>query len=70
VQVFTEGYAPYSFYLYKQIYDEATGRPIEGLYADLNGDGVINTSDLYHYHAVSPDWMFGLSTTLRWKSFT
>ena len=67
VQVFTEGYAPYSFYLYKQIYDEATGRPIEGLYADLNGDGVINTSDLYHYHAVSPDWMFGLSTTLRWK---
>lgn len=67
VQVFTEGFAPYSFYLYKQIYDEATGRPIEGLYADLNGDGVINSSDLYHYHAVSPDWLFGLSTTLRWK---
>ncbi len=69
VQVFTEGYAPYSFYLYKQIYDEETGRPIEGLYADLNGDGDINTNDLYHYHAVAPDWLFGLSTTLQWKKF-
>ena len=35
VQVLSEGYAPYSYYVYKQIYDEK-GMPIEGLYADLN----------------------------------
>lgn len=66
VQVFTEGYAPYSFYVYKQIYDEATSRPIEGLYADLDGDGKITTGDLYRYHSPAPDWLLGLSSSLTW----
>ena len=69
VQVLSEGYAPYSFYVYKQIYDE-NGRPIEGLYADLYEDGEINSKDLYHYHSPAPDWIFGLSTSLRWKKLT
>jgi len=70
VQVFTEGYAPYSFYVYKQVYDEATGKPIEGLYADLNGDGTIDQNDRYHYHSPAPDWIFGLTTSLTWKRLT
>lgn len=71
VQVFTEGYAPYAFYVCKQIYDEKTGKPIEGLYADLNGDGVFDpTTDRYHYHSPAPDWIFGLSTSLTWKRLT
>lgn len=70
VQVFTEGYAPYSFYIYKQVYDEATGKPVEGLYADLNGDGIIDQNDRYHYHSPAPDWIFGLSTSLTWKRLT
>ncbi len=70
VQVLSEGYEPYSYYVYKQIYDEKTGKPIEGLYADLNGDGVVDSNDLYHYHSPAPDWMFGLSTSLRWKKLT
>lgn len=69
IQVFTEGYAPYSFYVYKQIYDEATGKPIEGLYADLDGNGTVNSNDLYHYHSIFPDWIFGFSTMLQWKKF-
>ncbi len=70
VQSFTEGYAPYSFYVFKQIYDEQTGQPIEGLYADLNGDGTIDDNDRYHYHSPAPDWLFGLSTSLTWKRLT
>lgn len=70
VQVFSTGFAPYSYYVYKQIYDPQTGRPIEGVYADLNGDGEINTSDLYHYHSPMPDWILGLSTSLRYKKWT
>ncbi len=70
VQVLTEGYAPYSFYVYKQVYDEATGKPVEGLYADLNGDGIIDQNDRYHYHSPAPDWIFGLSTSLTWKRLT
>lgn len=70
VQVFSEGYAPYSYYVYKQVYDEETGKPIEGLYVDLNGDGKVDSNDLYHYHSPAPDWMFGFSTKLRYKKFT
>lgn len=68
-QVLTEGYAPYMFYVYHQLYDEETGRPIEGAYADLNGDGMINSDDLYRYHSPAPDLIFGLSTSLRYKKW-
>ncbi|QUB71500.1 TonB-dependent receptor [Prevotella multiformis] len=70
VQVLSEGHAPYSYYVYKQIYDERTGVPIEGLYADLNGDGKVDSKDLYHHHSPSADWLFGLSTSVRWKRLT
>jgi len=70
IMVYKTGYAPRSFKVYKQIYDGATGRPIEGMYADLNGDGIINTDDQYYYHSPSPDWIFGLSTSLRYKRWT
>lgn len=66
VQVLSEGYAPYSYYVYKQIYDN-DGMPIEGLYADLSGDGKVNSNDLYHYHSPAPDWILGFSTSLRWN---
>lgn len=70
VQVLTEGYAPYMFYVYHQLYDEETGKPVEGAYADLNNDGVINSSDLYRYHSPAPDLIFGFSTSLRYKKWT
>lgn len=69
-QVLSEGYEPYMFYLYHQLYDPATGKPIEGAYADLNGDGVINSEDRYRYKSPAPDVMMGLSTSLRWRSLT
>lgn len=68
-QVLTEGCTPYSFYLYHQLYTP-DGKPIEGGYADLNNDGVINSSDLYHAHSPAPDWMLGFSTSLRYKKWT
>ena len=69
VQVLSEGYAPYSYYVYKQIYD-TNGMPVEGLYADLYGDGKVDSKDLYHYHSPAPDWILGFSTSLRWKKLT
>lgn len=68
-QVLSEGYAPYMFYVYHQLYDEKTGIPVEGAYADLNNDGEINSSDLYRYHSPAPDFIFGLSTSLRYKQW-
>ena len=70
MQVFSTNYAPYAFFLYKQLYDETTGRPIEGLYADLDGDGKITENDRYHCHSPAPDWILGLSTTLKYKGWS
>ena len=69
-QVLSEGYEPYMFYVYHQLYDSQTGKPIEGAYADLNNDGEINESDLYRYHSPAPKYIMGLSTSLRYKQLT
>ncbi len=69
-QVLSEGYEPYMFYVYHQLYDSETGKPIEGAYADLNNDGEINDADLYRYHSPAPKYIMGLSTSLRYKQLT
>jgi TonB-dependent starch-binding outer membrane protein SusC len=68
-QVLTEGYAPYMFYVYHQLYDE-NGKPIEGAYADLNTNGEINSTDLYRYHSPAPSYIFGFSTSVRYKKLS
>ncbi|MFP9100085.1 SusC/RagA family TonB-linked outer membrane protein [Flavobacterium sp. RHBU_24] len=64
-QILREGYTPYSFYLYKQLYDTA-GKPVEGAYADLNGDGVINGDDRYIYKNPDADAIFGFASSINW----
>ncbi|MBR4325808.1 MAG: TonB-dependent receptor [Bacteroidales bacterium] len=68
-QVFNEGYAPYTFYLYHQLYD-TNGNPIEGAYADVNNDGQISNDDRYMCHSAMPDWIMGFSFNLRYKKLT
>ncbi|MDR3226313.1 MAG: TonB-dependent receptor [Prevotellaceae bacterium] len=69
VQINSVGYPSDVFYVYKQLYD-VNGRPIEGAYADLNGDHIINEKDLYHYKQAAPDVYMGFSTTLNYKKWT
>lgn len=69
VMVYKPGYTPHAFWLYKQIY-AADGTPVEGLYADLNGDGTVDSNDKYYCHSSHPDWMFGLTTSFRWRKLT
>ena len=68
-QVLSEGYEPYMFYVYHQLYDEATGKPVEAAYADLDGDEEINSNDLYRYKSPAPDFIFGLSASLRYRNW-
>ena len=68
-QVLTEGYAPNMFYVYHQLYDEQ-GSPIEGAYADVDRNDLINTDDLYRYHSPAPDYILGFSTSLRYKKWS
>ena len=43
--------------------------PIEGAFADLNGDGVINLDDRYIYKNPDPDLVLGFTTNLDYKNF-
>jgi len=66
-QILREGFSPYSFLLFKQLYDPA-GNPIEGAFADLNGDGTINADDKYIYKNPDPDATFGFASTMNYKN--
>lgn len=63
-QIHSVGFAPYSFYVYEQLYDE-DGNILEGEYADRNEDGVVNTDDLYRYEKRAPDFTFGFSNSVQ-----
>lgn len=69
IQVHQTGKAPYSFFVYQQVYD-TDGNPIEGLYVDRNDDGKIDTNDKYCHHKAAPDVTIGLNTTLSYKNWT
>ena len=66
-QVFSEGWTPNSFYLYKQLYYD-NGQPIEGGFADLNGDNIINGQDRYIYKNPDPDVLLGFQSTFNYRN--
>ncbi|MEQ7801322.1 SusC/RagA family TonB-linked outer membrane protein [Pedobacter sp. ASV1-7] len=63
------GQVPQSFYVRKQIYDR-NGKPLENMYADLNGDGISNADDSYFYKSPDPDLVFGLSSSVNFRRWT
>ncbi|MBA9077825.1 SusC/RagA family TonB-linked outer membrane protein [Rufibacter quisquiliarum] len=69
IQINSVGYRTYSFYVYKQIYNE-NGMPLEGVYADLNEDGIINEKDLYRYKAPAPLVTLGFNTQVDYKKWS
>ncbi len=68
IQLFREGYAPNSYYVFKQLYDSA-GKPIEGAYVDTNGDNVINDDDRYLKGSPNPDVILGFQSNFSYKKF-
>lgn len=68
VQAHAVGHTPNAFYVYQQVYDES-GKPIEGVFVDRNGDGQISTEDLYFYKSPIAPWTAGLSTRLQYKNW-
>lgn len=65
-QIFREGFTPYSFYVYKQLYD-TEGKPIDGAFADLNGDNIKNDADKYIYKNPDPDVILGFASNMNYK---
>lgn len=69
VQISEKGITPFSYYVYHQVYNE-NRQPIEGVYEDVNRDGVINQEDEYPYHSSFPTLEMGFSTSFRYKKWT
>ena len=55
------GYPAYSFYVFEQVYDQ-NGDPLDNVFVDRNGDGVIDDNDRYIYHSRNP------KVTLTWNN--
>jgi TonB-linked SusC/RagA family outer membrane protein len=65
IQILSVGYPADAFYVYKQVYDK-TGKPIEGVYADVNN----NPSNLfYRYKSPNPPVTLGFSTSVQIKNW-
>lgn len=84
IQVNTVGQQINTFYVYEQLYD-ANGNPIEAgaqkpdgsgtykdieAYRDRNGDGKINSQDLYRYKNPAPTFILGFNTSATYKKWT
>ncbi len=68
IQLLREGAAPFSFHVFKQLYDTA-GNPIEGAYADLDGNGIINDDDRYLKENPDADATLGFQSSFNYKGF-
>ena len=62
------GYPASSFYLYQQVYDQA-GKPIEGVYVDQNGDGIIDDNDRVFHHSKNPKVTMTFGSQFRYKQW-
>lgn len=68
VQLHRVGYAPFKFFVYKQVYD-TNGNPIEGAYVDLNGDNIINDDDRYLHKNNQPEVTMGFFSQMSYNNF-
>lgn len=62
------GFSRNTFNLYKQVYNE-NGRPIEGVFVDQDGDGLINQNDLYKGKSSIPKVFLGMSNSVNFKKW-
>ena len=68
VQNHQVGFSPYSFFVYEQVYD-AAGVPVDGVYVDRNGDGIINADDKYRFRKPAADMFYGFNTDFSYENW-
>ncbi len=68
IQIHSVGYAPRSFFVYEQMYDE-NGKILENQFVDRNGDGIVNGLDKYRYKKPAPDYTIGFTSNLKVGNF-
>lgn len=67
IQEWAVGADPTSFHVFRQVYDDA-GRPLDGVYVDVNGDNIINNDDRVRYKKATPDAFYGVTSNMSYKN--
>ena len=62
------GYPAYTFFVYEQVYDQ-DGNPLDGVFVDRNGDGVVDDNDRYAFHSRNPQVTLTWSNTVNYKNW-
>ena len=63
------GYAPYTYYTYKQKYDE-DGRPLQNQFEDLDRDGIITAGDRYMTDkSPQPKFYYGMNIKVSYRNW-
>ena len=68
VQKHMVGYAPFTFNVFQQVYDEK-GKPIQNAFVDRNGDGEITDADRYLRKSPMPKIYLGFNSQFTYKQF-
>jgi iron complex outermembrane receptor protein len=68
IQIHRVGFAPSSFLVFEQVYSE-NGTPVEGVYVDRNGDGMVDTDDQYVYENPAADAFLGFTMNYNINKF-
>ena len=68
IEINEPGYAKNSFYAFHQVYG-TNGKPLDGVFVDTNGDGIINENDKYTGKSPDPQEYYGLSSDVRYKKW-
>lgn len=68
IQAWQVGEAASAYYVYQQVYNEK-GQPIQGMFVDRNGDGVITEKDRYFFKKSAPDVTMGLGSKFIYKNW-
>ncbi len=69
VQIQAVGGSRSAFYVFKQVYDPKTGKPLDNVFEDLNRDGKINERDLYTYKQPDASVFGGLTSNFTYKKW-
>jgi len=68
IQIYKLGDAKGTFYVYQQVYG-TNGKPLDGVFVDQNGDGIINNQDLITEHNANPQEYFGINSDFRYRKW-
>ena len=68
IQIHSVGFAPSSFYVFEQMYDES-GNLLEDQFVDRNNDGVVDGEDRYRFQKPAPDYTLGFTGRADYGNF-